>query len=571
MSIFDRFRKSKQTAAPALASTTPPPAMPARATIASFVVEDAVGRLDLAGGGSLRFGRSACTGFEPVVGAAVIVEELASDVRGWKARTVTLDPEDTRYDALLAARDAERGLPGRIASAAEAAATARALGVVTVLLREPLPSGTPALAEWAAARGFPRDGFAVRTERDLEFVIPRGTILTYPGREPFPRADLDLRAVGDDLELGRAFIGLGVGLPGGERRARAARGGTVDGWAPEGTMRQLGRLVGLLAADATAVVLPRAGDLVVPIDDFMRMLGELDDPECRPFAAWLDVGITRSGETAMYATFGMDVFGLPDVLAAVDPDDRWSRSRRHEAVLYACYRMIRDRRELAPGETLEVPVRLTIGAWPIELDDGGAATTYTIAELDGNLELVVKDEVALGGELAVNLYQALFDRGLAELVPSQLVRDVRLQTHQPLAHHVEVRARKDGRGYLIVTNGFGHKAGLELGTWTNRDTFELVQVVGMLAAFALESPAGWKAGDTVAAPIAALGIAGFVLADGGTVAMGDASDVRLVLLVPLTEADHEQVRSGGAAAWLADHPPSETSWDPILAGRDASA
>ncbi len=566
MSIFDRFRKTKQTAAPLPVTTAPE--VPVRATIATFLVADAVGTLALESGEGLRFGRSACKGFEPVVGASVIVEEIASDPRGWKARVVKLAPADANYDALLSARDAQQGLPSRTQPPAQAAATARQLGIITVLLGEPLPTGHQAVRTWAAARGFPRDGFDVKVERDLEFAMPGGNVLTYAGRATFPKDGLDARNVAEDFDLGRSFIGLGMGLPGGERQARAILANTRDCWAPDGSMRQLSRLVCMLADSATGVVLHRAGDLVVPIDEFVRALGELDDPECRPFAAWLDVAITRRDGEARYATFGMDVFGLPDVLAAVNADDRWSRSRRHEAVLYACYRMIRDNREFQAGDTISVPVRLSIGAWPLEIDDRGAATTYAVTDLDGNLELVARGELSVDGDIAVNLYQALFDRGLAELVPSHIVRDVPANSRQPLEHNVEVRAREDGRGFLVVTNGFGRKARFEVAAWVPLETLELVKLVGVLASFALEAPTGWKVGDTVAAPIEELRIGGFVIADGGTVAMGTAQSVRILLLVPLAETDYARVRGGGAEAWLARNPPTEAAWDTFIAAPD---
>jgi hypothetical protein len=571
MGIFDRFRRTKPTApmpaptAPMPAPVTTPPEVPAPATIATFVTVDAVGTVELAGGGRLRFGRSACKGFEPVVGAAVIVEEVGSDPRGWKARRLTLDPADATYDARLSARDAQHGLASRTQPAEHAAAAARQLGIITLLLRAPLPSGHHQLRAWATAIGLPREGFDVTIERDLELVMPGSALLTYPGRAPFPRDGLELRDVRDDLDLGCAFLGLGVGLPGGARQERAIRGNTRDCWAPDGTLRRLSQLVRIFAPHATGVILHRAGDLVVAIDAFVRMLGELDDPACRPFAAWLDVGIARPDGQAWYGTSGMDVFGLPDVRAAVEPDDAWSRSRRYEAVLYACYRMIRDDRPLAAGDLLAVPVRLSIGAWPLELDDGGATTTYTVAERDGDLELIATDEPARDGALAPNLYQALFDRGLAALVPGHLVRDVRARTQQPLPHTVEVRARDDGRGFLIVTNGFGRAARFEVAAWVPHETFELVQLVGTLAASALAAPIAWQAGDTVAAPVLDLGIGGFVIADGGTVAVGAGPAVRVLLLIPLAEADYPLVRGGGAASWLTANPPTEAAWAPFVA------
>ncbi|MDQ3339362.1 MAG: hypothetical protein M4D80_29710 [Myxococcota bacterium] len=533
--------------------------VPVRGTIASFTLIDAVGTIELAGGERLRFGRSACKGFEPVVGARVMVLQIGTDARGRKAREVTLDPGDTSYDDLLAMRDAAHGLPTRDAPVEQMAAIARQLGVITVLMRDPIPLGTYPVRAWGEALGFPRDGFAVNAERDLHFAMGGHSVLTYPGREPFPGDGLDMRNVTADFNLGRSFIGLGIGVPGTARLERAVIRGDRDVWAPDGLLRQLSRLVCALAPHAIGVVLHRAGDLVVPIDDFVRMLGDLEDPTCVPFAAWLDVAITKREDQAMYATFGMNVFGLPDVLAHVNAEDRWSRARRHEAILYACYRMIRENRELEAGATFDVPVRLAIGAWPLELDEADGATTYTLADLDGNLELVLKAEPRTD---AANVYQAQLDCGIAELVPSYLVRDVKSQSKEPVPHSVMVRARDDGRGFLTVTNGFGRTSQRELAIWTDHESFELVQIVGTFAAFAHESPEGWKPHDTIAAPIEERGIGGFVIADGGTVS---TPHVQVLLLVPLSADNYERVRGGHAAAWLAANPPSEYSWAAFVA------
>jgi hypothetical protein len=579
--FFDRFRKTKPTAAPPPAGGPPssngsPPTLPAHGKIATYSVADAVGTLELEDGNTLRFGRSACKGFEPVVGASVIVEELAADRRRLRARVVKLDPADPTYDALLDQRDAEQGLPSRAgdpgggsefhplhSGPGEVVATARELGLVTILLRDDLPSGHQAVAAWAAARGFPRDGFEVRGERDLEFVLPGAGLITYVGRVPFPREGLDMSHLANGFDVGQSFVGL-AGLPDAAHQERAIRGDTFDPWAARGSLRQVSRLVSILADAAIAVILHRAGDLVVPIDSFVRMLGELDDPDCIPFAAWLDVAITRRGDRSLYATFGMAAFGLPDVLTTVDADDRWSRSRRHEAVLYACYSMIRTNRMLRPGDTFAVPVRLSIGAWQLEIPDGAAAITYDVVERDGSLELVVAHEPAVDGAIAPNVYQALFDRGLAELVPSHIVRDVPAKPPEPIPHNLEVRARDDGRGFLVVTNGFGRAAGFEIAVWVPRDTFLPVKLVGGLAALALAGSEPWNVGDTVAAPLDRLAIGGFVIADGGTVEVPRARSVQLLLLVPLTEADYAAVRGGGARAWLEANPPSDAAWVPFL-------
>jgi hypothetical protein len=82
----------------------------------------------------------------------------------------------------------------------------------------------------------------------------------------------------------------------------------------------------------------------------------------------------------------MDAFGLPEVSARVDPSNECERLRAHEAVLYAAYRMVREKRELAAGEMLEVPIGLEIGALPVR-PPAAAAVAYSVAPRRGGLTL----------------------------------------------------------------------------------------------------------------------------------------------------------------------------------------
>jgi hypothetical protein len=391
MGFFDRFRKPGPPPAPPPPPPPTAPSVPARARIQSYMLADGVGVLELAGGGTLRFGRSACAGFEPVVGAAVVVTQVVSDPRGWKARAVSLDPAEEGYDALLAARDAEMGLLPRTTDLANAAETARRLGVLTILLRDPLPTGALALGRWASLGGLPRDGITVKTERDLEFSVDLSTVLTYPGRGRMPREGLDLTQVPEGFDLGASFLGFGTGIPGADRQARIALGMGPDPWAPRGGLRNISRLVRLLADQATGVVIHRAVDMVLPIERFLQLSGDIDDPDCRPFGAWLDLGIITHDDERVYATFGMDAFGLPDVITEVDEEDPEDHRRAHEAVMLACHTMVRQDRELAPGEILEVPEGVRVGAWPVQPTDTDVLS-YVVEENGELLELVLHEE-----------------------------------------------------------------------------------------------------------------------------------------------------------------------------------
>jgi len=245
--------------------------------------------------------------------------------------------------------------------------------------------------------------------------------------------------------------------------------------------------------------------------------------------------------------------------------------------------MVRENREFSAGESLQVPVRMNIGAWPVELDGDEAAFTYAVTDDGWLLKLVPTEEFdpavqwrERSSAIAVNAYQALLDRGLADAIPSELVRDVAAKNPGTIPHSVGVRARHDGRGFMIVTNGLGRVAQrdserancthIEIAAWVPAHSFELIELVGLLASDAHSSTTGgWKPADTLTAPIDELGIAGFVLADGGAVDMGGGASVRLMLLVPLGPNEYERVRGGGAADWLSKNDVDERRWAPFLA------
>jgi hypothetical protein len=322
MGFFDRFR-SKPPAVPASPQTAEPNT-PVHARIESFGVADAVGSLVLADGTSLRFGRSACKGFEPVIGTRVLVTEVKHQWGAWRAVSVTLD--DATYADLLAARDLALGV--KPATAESAIAVAQTLALITVVLRDELPPDGE-LRAWAARVS--GNGIVFSVGRGLELAVHGRSLLVYPGRVPFP---------GGDRKLGRSFIGLGNGLPGTWRLHRAALHDVPDFWADTGSARDMSRTVQQLAPLATGVILHRALDHYVEIDELVEDFGDLA-PGDRPFEAWIRF-TSPSGRDGVI-TQGMDAFGLPDVSG----DDRAS-------VHAAATRMIYENDTLDTGETIRL-------------------------------------------------------------------------------------------------------------------------------------------------------------------------------------------------------------------------
>ncbi len=572
MGLFDRFTRKPTAPPPPLA---PLVALPVSAQIASFDVTDAVGTLVLDASTRLRFGRSACHGFEPVVGAKVSVREVEPSRFGPRATRLELDPDDADYDRLLRERDAKAGIHPE-EQPEDAAAAARALAWITILLDRPVPQGPQAQRAWVGEIGLEEPGLEIKTDARLGFRLLGHDFLTHVSDQGFPRADLDLRDVGDDFDLGAGFVALGLGEPGMFRASRAL-GDLPDVWAPKGALRALSKLAATLVQHGRGVVLHRAGNLVVGKSDFLRQIGDLDDPECIPFSAWLD--FTIEGATPVYRSWGMDAFAFPDVEVAVDPGDSWQRSRRHEAVIVACARMVRENRELAVGDELAVPIGVRVGAYPVASAEGDVER-YRVSGAAGRIELTASGPAIDPAErwarasapegrdpslIAPNTYRALFSGRFSEAYPSEVVADVPCIAEGVVPHSIEVRRPRADPGFVILTAGLGRQAQaggdavgfphVELAAWVDDHSFELVTWVGRLARTLHgrgSDAKPWKTGDTLRAPIAELDIGGFVLAEGGFVVMPKGQPVTVLSLVPLAPAEYDEA-AGAGSEWLEKH------------------
>jgi hypothetical protein len=382
MGLMDWLKGRKQepgaeASAPGDTQRESPPS-PGPAVILSFDRADGVGTLELEGGQQLRFGRSACReGLEPVPSLRVLVTGIEPHPRGgWWARALQPAPgADAMADSLLDAQDSALGhapLPLE-----EVVATALELGALTLLLaRAPEPGRTgirkllaPELLEPLGAR--------------LEFTpspmlhLGTGSIRLLVGHGPFPEQGLDRRLVPPGLPMGAGFLTLLGGVPGMGLKLRQLAPNYPDAFGPHGSPRVFGRLAQRLlqSGAAHAVIVHRAGQVLFDGQEWLRRLGEPEDPRCRSLGAWLDLGESQG----MLSSYGMDVADLPDVSApSSGPElpEGEAYSRAQEAVLMACHTMLHGNRLLAEGEELVVPLGVAVGAFPLEVDNPGLSEAF---------------------------------------------------------------------------------------------------------------------------------------------------------------------------------------------------
>jgi hypothetical protein len=574
MGIFDRFRREP----PPSGSSAPPPA-PGPGEIVSFDPSDGIGRIRQTSGVELRFGRSACRGFEPIASAKVVVRAIeAHPLGGWRATEVTLaGGEQARVDAMLDARD--RAGAGEMPFGA-AVATASSIGSITVLLRdvpEPGRSGAKALLR-AAAQSL---GMTLEFAPAPQLTTARGTLIQVAiGHAPFPRGDMDLHRVGADFDPGAAFVTLAYGLPGFTLRARAIVGGALpDPWAPGGDLRALTAVAAQLVEEhGVGVVVHRAGNVAFGAEGWLAKLGPLEDAAARPFGAWIDLGL-RQG---MLTSYGMEILELPDVaisigsLGLADGDEAYQRA--HEAVLLACYRMTRENRVLQEGEELVVPLGLRVGALPLEVDNPQMTEAFAprvrVCEVEGRLELHVPmpsrplaevwRSTAARGEMPHGAYRDLF---LRRVVAKNWVQVGMMCSDRPFP--IDVFVYDTGDGFVLLTCGAGRlpqrhgeqaedSAHLEfilkLGTHSP-DIAASLGYLGHTVHLRGEDAAAWGPlhrvrFDPTERP---LQVDSLVFAWGGKIELSPGPAVSLLVPLRTTEAERLAVPIAGVGAWAAEH------------------
>ncbi len=358
-----------------------PPKTPARGKITQFDGADGVGDITLEDGTALRFGRSACKGFDPILSAQVEVTEVGPHrLGGHRAkRVVPLEGTQAELDRLHDERAEQHGLPEP--AQGEAVASACGLGTVTILLRDAPQHGRAAIRNLFESADVLTEGVGLDFGPSPTLNLGGRALQVFVGHEPFPRDELDCRVCGDDFDLGSGFVSLSTGLADLDLNTRYMLGNnTPDAWGPDGALRLLSKVALKLLALGTGVVVHRAGGVLYPAQHWTRLLGDLDDPDFRPFGAWTDIGFSEDRKQLQIS--GMSVSSHPSLAVEVEDfesDDEYIRARG--ALLLACSQMVHENRLLTKGERIEVPWGVEVGALPVSPADCSGDLTASVYEV----------------------------------------------------------------------------------------------------------------------------------------------------------------------------------------------
>ncbi|HYO72091.1 MAG TPA: hypothetical protein VEU33_39060, partial [Archangium sp.] len=514
----------------------------------------------------------------------VLVTEIEPHPRGgWRARALQPAPgAEATADTLLDAQDSAHGhAPPPLE---EVVATALEMGALTLLLAQAPEPGRAGIRKLLSPELLGPLGATLEFSPSpvLHFAgSPSVRLLV--GHGPFPTKGIDRRLTSPDLPPGAGFLTLLGGVPGLGLELRQLTPNPPDVFGPQGILRVFGRVAQRLlqSGAAHAVLIHRSGQVLFEGQEWLRRLGNTEDPRCRSVGAWIDLGESQG----LLSSYGMEVADLPDVsVATSSPElpEREAWSRAHEAVLVACHTMVHGNRLLAEGEELVVPLGVAVGAFPLEAENPGLseafAPRYRVQPGGRGLQLVLVAPVPRladvwartastpGERMPLPAYRQLLlsqmeAKGLRKV--ASITRD-HLPAPQP-THEVLVLRSQNGR-FVTMTCGIGRVPQprgtveqdsahleflLDLPTHSPMIAESLSLLGRMLHAREPDAPP-WAPEHRVRfdEPTGPMGMKSVVLAWSGHVELGAGPPVGLLVPILMTDAEHASVPSNMVPHWL---------------------
>lgn len=556
---------------PRVSEGLPPASGSGPGRIVTFAVGDGVGQIRLDGGETLRFGARVCKGFVPAVGMRVVVTELGPHpLGGTRALAVELAPDArAEADAIL---EAQRPAPSE-----DAAAVARSVGVLTVLLRAKLEPTRGAVRTLFGEAGIAELGVQL-DEGTMRYLARGSTRVAFAvGNGTYPREGLDLRFAPDAL-LGQSFV-VFTGVVPAATAALVGDSPTPDLWQSDGSLQLVTQIARRMIASGLvdAIVVHRAGDVVRTPAEWLRTTQTCDEPGHRAFLPWLDLG---SDEHTL-RSYGMSAMWLPDLEVpldrpGLDPGEAYARG--HEAIQYACHQLVHRHAWLRPGDRVSVPVAVQVDAGPLDVLNAELDRTpvleYVVVQGEERLRLEPQGAWPLAGYweradrdgtvIAYPIYRELL---LAALAPTgRLVASLSFEADErvPL-HEVLVLQRDDGL-FLLSTCGIarvpqprGEDADddrrIEMLLLLSTHAPELAEFLSSIARIIhsrepTAAPIGPEHRVTMAFERGRLRMGAYMIGWGGHLELGQGPKISLYAPVAMTPAETDALKGQAKVKWL---------------------
>jgi hypothetical protein len=433
------------------------------------------------------------------------------------------------------------------------------------------------------------------------------TVLSFPNlnglaslnAKPLPSKIVDLRLVGEDFDLGRAFIGLNLGLLPQLHLREMNPSAYPDPWAEGGRMRLASLLVGdLLALGGHAVVLHKAAAVVKSARLFQVELGDLGQPSTRPFLAWLDtIAYAGDGTSVEARSYGMPhYFGAPNFRAVAPRNDAYSLERAMQAVKFVCGRIAAGGDDPLSLKSVAVPLWYQAGRGVPGTEAGEETLTWAATPDASDATVINLGSDGIGDGHPQNLWNRgpgsipfdMYTRAIGDLLAHRLTREglalvdfARFEGHEGRPPVRVLVFERPGRSFL-ASAGFGKVRAAQgtdelatahaefclygLSEPALQHQFELRLLSVGLLALATPMPGGLKDWDGL--PPGEDGW-GFLIVPMDDIPLSVERPVALRLILPVTRDEAAQFRAGvDRPRWYRETIPSSAAvaarWEQVL-------
>lgn len=404
-----------------------------------------------------------------------------------------------------------------------------------------------------------------------------------------PGETLDTRFVGEDFDVGPTAARLKLGVLDQGKIREIVRDDYPDPWGEHGRLRDTARLIAQwLQRGAHAVVLHGAGRVVLPAEQMLYLLGDVEDLDQRPWAAFLDFMAVQDEGFSWCRSYGMPAFyGLPDVVARVpgSGDQQWFIERTMQAVQHAARELVAGRAQFESGAILEVPHDSRTGRTDAPADGYGDIETWIWGEANDEGVIGLKYRGRQGVKVRELLHPAdAWVVSAAEKNPDRLsfstyatyVRELITQSlGMPFIQEFRYEDRHDGDlppfsvalfenenhdEFVFTTLGLAREIPPHASQESGNERIELMgrcdefhPFLANLLAVAAEIPfqteveGGLADGDVVQLP----GALAAIVFTATEMDLGRGPAVTQMLLVPLLEDDLAELQEASRKEWIA--------------------